>query len=188
MIKAALRNPVAVLMLSIGLLLFGGMSAQRLPVDLFPKISVPVIIVGTSFRGAAPETVEQSVTFPVERAVAQAWNVSTVTSSTRQGLSIVYAWFHWGSDIDAALLDVQQQVQAIGDELPEHARPPMISKFDLSSLPVSFVTVRGGGLDERELFELSNNIIAPQLSGVPGSLPPPSREAGDGSSTSISIP
>ena len=168
MIKAALRNPVAVLMLSIGLLLFGAMSARRLPVDLFPKISVPVIIVGTSFRGAAPETVEQSVTFPVERAVAQAWNVSTVTSSTRQGLSIVYAWFHWGSDIDAALLDVQQQVQAIGDQLPEHARPPMISKFDLSSLPVSFVTVRGGGLDERELFELSNNIIAPQLSSVPG--------------------
>ena len=168
MIKAALRNPVAVLMFSIGLLLLGGFSARRLPVDLFPRLSVPVIIVGTSFRGAAPETVEQSVTFPVERAVAQAWNVSTVTSSTRQGLSIVYAWFHWGSDIDAALLDVQQQVQAIGDSLPEHAKAPMIAKFDLSSLPVAFVTVKGGGLDEREIFELSTNVIAPQLSAVDG--------------------
>ena len=168
MIKAAIRNPVAVLMFSIGLVLMGGVALQRLPVDLFPKLSVPVIIVGTSFRGAAPETVEQSVTFPVEQAVAQAWNIETVTSTTRQGLSIVFAWFHWGSDIDAALLDVQQQVQAIGDTLPEHARPPMIVKFDLSSLPVSFVTVKGGGLDERELFELSNNILAPQLSAVPG--------------------
>lgn len=168
MIKAALRNPVAVLMCSIALLLLGAVSVQRLPVDLFPKLSVPVIIVGTSFRGAAPETVEQSVTFPVEQAVAQAWNIDTVSSSTRQGLSIVYAWFQWGSNIDAALLDVQQQVQAIGDSLPEHTRPPMISKFDLSSLPVSFVTVRGGGLDERELFELANNVIAPQLSSVSG--------------------
>ncbi|MEM6294861.1 MAG: efflux RND transporter permease subunit [Myxococcota bacterium] len=168
MVKAALRNPVAVLMLSIALLLLGGIGAKRLPVDLFPKLSVPVIIVGTSFRGAPPETVEQSVTFPVERAVAQAWNIDTVTSSTRQGLSVVYAWFQWGSDIDAALLDVQQQVQAISDELPEHARAPMISKFDLSSLPISFVTVKGGGLDERQLFELANNVLAPQLSAVDG--------------------
>ena len=106
MIKAAIRNPVAVLMFSIGLVLMGGVALQRLPVDLFPKLSVPVIIVGTSFRGAAPETVEQSVTFPVEQAVAQAWNIETVTSTTRQGLSIVFAWFHWGSDIDAALLDM----------------------------------------------------------------------------------
>ena len=83
MVKAALRNPVAVLMLSIALLLLGGIGAKRLPVDLFPKLSVPVIIVGTSFRGAPPETVEQSVTFPVERAVAQAWNIDTVTSSIR---------------------------------------------------------------------------------------------------------
>jgi CzcA family heavy metal efflux pump len=168
MIKAALRNPVAVLMFSIGLVLFGGVALVRLPVDLFPKLSVPVIIVGTSFRGAAPETVEQSVTFPIEQAVAQAWNIDTVTSSTRQGLSIVYAWFHWGSDIDAALLDTQQQVQAIGDVLPEHARKPMTVKFDLSSLPVSFVTVKGGGLDERQLFELANYQLAPQLSSVPG--------------------
>ncbi len=168
MIKAALRNPVAVLMLSIGILLLGGMAARRLPVELFPNLSVPVIIVGTSFSGASPETVEQSITAPVEQAVAQAWNIETVTSTSQQGLSVVYAWFRWGSDIDAALLDVQQQVAAIGDSLPEHARPPMISKFDLSSLPVAFVTVKGGGLDERELFELANNIIAPQLSGVSG--------------------
>lgn len=168
MVKAALRNPVAVLMLSIGVLLLGGIALKRLPVDLFPRLSVPVIIVGTSFRGAPPETVEQSVTFPIERAVAQAWNIDTVTSSTRQGLSVVYAWFNWGSDIDAALLDVQQQVQAISDTLPEHARAPMISKFDLSSLPISFVTVKGGGLDERELFELANNVLAPQLSAVEG--------------------
>ncbi len=168
MIKAALRNPVAVLMFSIGLLLLGGLAAQRLPVDLFPRLSVPVIIVGTSFRGAPPETVEQSVTFPVERAVAQAWNIATVTSSTRQGLSVVYAWFQWGSDIDTALLDVQQQVQAISDTLPEHARAPMISKFDLSSLPVAFVTVKGGGLDERELYEVAKNVISPQMSSVPG--------------------
>src|SRR5690606_29989210 len=104
----------------------------------------------------------------MERAVSQAWNVETVTSSSRQGLSIVQVWFRWGSDIDAALLDVQQQVQAIGDELPEYARPPMITTFDLSSLPVSFVTVKGGGLDERALYDLAQNFIVPQLASVSG--------------------
>ncbi len=168
MIKAALRNPVAVLMCSLGLLLLGVVSLQRLPVDLFPKLSVPVVIIGTSFPGAPPETVEQSITFPVEQAVAQAWNIDKVTSSTRQGLSIVYAWFRWGSDIDAALLDVQQQVQAIGDSLPEHARRPMIVKFDLSSLPIAYVSVKGGGFDERALYDVARNVITPQLSSVPG--------------------
>src|SRR5690606_23934862 len=98
----------------------------------------------------------------------QTWNIDKVTSSTRQGLSIVYAWFRWGSDIDAALLDVQQQVQAIGDSLPEHARRPMIVKFDLSSLPVAYVSVKGGGYDERALYDIARNIITPQLSSVPG--------------------
>ena len=58
MIKAALRNPIAVLMFSVAILVMGAIATQRLPVDLFPKRSVPVIIVGTSFRGAAPETVD----------------------------------------------------------------------------------------------------------------------------------
>jgi hydrophobe/amphiphile efflux-1 (HAE1) family protein len=168
MIKSALRNPIAVLMVSLGLVLLGAMSLERLPVDLFPKLSVPVVIVGTSFPGAPPETVEQTITFPMEQAVAQAWNIDKVTSSTRQGLSIVYAWFKWGSDIDAALLDTQQQVQAIGDTLPEHARRPMIVKFDLSSLPVAYVSVKGGGLDERALYDLARNVITPQMSSVPG--------------------
>jgi len=166
--KAALRNPVAVLMFCFGLLLLGGLSLERLPVDLFPRLSVPVIIIGTSFPGASPENVEQNITIPMERAVAQAWNVDSVTSSTRQGLSVVQVWFRWGSDIDAALLDVQQQVQAITDQLPEQARPPMVVKFDLSSLPVSFVSVKSPSLDERALFDLSQNVIIPQLSSVPG--------------------
>lgn len=168
MIKASLKNPVAVLVASIAVFLAGGVALTRLPVDLFPELSVPVIIVGTSFPGAAPEAVEQNITIQVERAVAQAWNVDAVTSSSRQGLSIVQVWFRWGSDIDAALLDVQQQVQAIGDILPEHARPPMITKFDLSSLPVSFVTIKGGGLDERALYDIAENIIVPQLASVEG--------------------
>jgi hydrophobe/amphiphile efflux-1 (HAE1) family protein len=167
-IKGSLRNPIAVLMASLGLLLLGAVSVQRIPVDLFPKLSVPVIIIGTSFPGASPLNVEQNVTVPIERAAAQAWNLAYITSSSRQGLSIVQAWFRWGSDVNAALADVQQQVQAVQDNLPEHARAPMIAKFDLSSLPVALVTAKGGGLDERALYDLAQNSIAPQLSALPG--------------------
>jgi CzcA family heavy metal efflux pump len=167
-IKAALRNPIAVFMCSVGVIFFGLIALDRLPVDLFPKLSVPVVFVGTSFPGAAPETVEQAITFPMEQALAQAWNIDRVTSRTRQGLSIVYAWFRWGSDIDAALLDVQQQVQAIGDSLPEHARRPMIVKFDLSSIATCFLSITSDELDERELYDLGRYVISPQLAAVPG--------------------
>jgi hydrophobe/amphiphile efflux-1 (HAE1) family protein len=168
MIRGALRNPIGVLMACLALLLLGGVAVQRIPVDLFPSISVPVIIVGTSMPGASPQTVEQNVTVPIERAVAQAWNLAYITSSSRQGLSIVQAWFRWGTDINAALLDVQQQVQAVSDSLPETARAPLTVKFDLSSLPVAFVTIKGGGQDERALYDLAFNVVAPQLVSIPG--------------------
>ena len=143
MIKSALKNPVAVLMLP-GAVPTGWFVINPLTGRSFPQAVRARCHYRDQLPGASPENVEQNITVPMERAVSQAWNVESVTSSTRQGLSVVQVWFRWGSDIDAALLDVQQQVQAIIDQMPEHARPPMVVKFDLSSLPVSFVSVRGG--------------------------------------------
>ena len=93
--RLALRNPVLILMAALMVLVLGLVSLQRLPVDLFPEISLPVIRVATFYGGAGPADIEQSVTQPMERAVASAPGVDRIESTSKQGLSVVSVWFAW---------------------------------------------------------------------------------------------
>src|SRR5437016_1446051 len=104
--RISLKNPIGVMMVSFAVIVLGVTSLQRLPVDLFPDVPVPVIIVGTFYPGATPEVVEQSVTYPIERAVSQSSNIWYTESLSRYGLSTVAVWFRWGADVNAALLEV----------------------------------------------------------------------------------
>jgi HAE1 family hydrophobic/amphiphilic exporter-1 len=110
--RLALRNPVLILMAALMVLVLGLVSLQRLPVDLFPEISLPVIRVATFYGGAGPADIEQSVTQPMERAVASAPGVDRIESTSKQGLSVVSVWFAWGTDLDNAQFEVQQRVSA----------------------------------------------------------------------------
>jgi len=99
--RLALRNPVLILMLSLMVLVLGFVSHGRLPVDLFPEISVPVIRVATFYSGAGPADLERAITMPVERAVAAAPGVDRVESASKQGVSVVSVWFAYGTDLDS---------------------------------------------------------------------------------------
>ena len=91
--RLALRNPILILMLSLMTVVLGMQSLLRLSVDLFPDITIPVIRLATFYPGAGPADIEKAITVPVERAVAAAPGVDRVESTSRQGVSIVSAWF-----------------------------------------------------------------------------------------------
>ena len=95
--RLALRNPVLILMLSLMTVVLGRVSLQRLSVDLFPNIDIPNIRVATFYTGAGPADVEKSVTQPIERAVSAAPGIDRVESTSRQGVSVVTAWFQYGT-------------------------------------------------------------------------------------------
>ena len=109
--RTALRNPVAILMASVAVVVLGYVSVTRIPVDLFPDITMPVVMVGVVYPGAGPRDIEASVTEQLERAVSSVPGVSYSESTSRQGLAVVRAYFDWGVDVAVGDPDGIQRVQ-----------------------------------------------------------------------------
>jgi hydrophobe/amphiphile efflux-1 (HAE1) family protein len=166
--RLALRNPILILMMSLMVMVLGAVSLDRLSVDLFPEITIPVIRVATFYTGAGPADVEKTITQPIERAVSAAPGVDRVESTSKQGVSLVGAWFSYGTNLDNAQFEVSQRVAQILNTLPPGIQQPFIIKFDVTNIPVVQVAVSGEGLDERQLYDLAYNTIEPQIERIPG--------------------
>jgi CzcA family heavy metal efflux pump len=164
----ALRNAIAILMASLAVTILGLVALGRLPIDLFPNINLPIINIGTVYTGAAVADVEKTVTYPIEKAVSAVSDVKFVESKSRPGLSTVRLWMNWGADVNNGQVEVIQRIQQILNSLPTGIKQPFIVRFDLSNIPVSLITVSGGGLDERQLYDLAYNTIEPQLERLNG--------------------
>ncbi len=139
--RLALRNPVLILMVSLMTIVLGFVSLRRLSVDLFPDITIPVIRVATFYPGAGPGDIEQTITQPIERAVAASPGVDRVESISRQGVSVVSVWFNFGTNLDNAQFEVSQRVAQILNTLPPGLQQPFVLKFDISNIPVVAVAV-----------------------------------------------
>src|SRR5216683_7175823 len=161
--RLALRNPVLILMMSLMTLALGAVSLDRLAVDLFPDITVPVIRVATFYTGAGPVDIEKSITVPIERAVSASPGVDRVESSSKQGVSLVSVWFQFGTNLDTAQFEVSQRVSQILNALPPGIQQPFILKFDITNIPIAAIAITGDGLDERQLYDLAYNTIEPQF-------------------------
>jgi len=166
--RLALRNPVLILMLSLMMTVLGLVSLRRLSVDLFPDITIPVIRVATFYTGAGPIDIEKTITQPIERAVSAAPGVDRVESTSKQGVSVVSAWFAFGTNLDNAQFEVSQRVQQIQNTLPPGLQQPFIIKFDITNIPVVQIAVTADDLDEKQLYDLAYNVIEPQLERLPG--------------------
>ncbi len=166
--RLALRNPVLILMLSLMLIVLGVVSLNRLSVDLFPDITIPVIRIATFYTGAGPQDIEKSITQPIERAVSASPGVDKVESSSKQGVSLISVWFAYGTNLDNAQFEVSQRIAQILNTLPPGIQQPFVIKFDITSIPVVSATVASDLLDEKQLYDLAYNIIEPQLERIPG--------------------
>ncbi|WP_411887552.1 efflux RND transporter permease subunit [Hydrocarboniphaga effusa] len=128
------RRPVAVVMFTLAVLLFGMVSLSRLPVTLLPDLSYPTLTVRTELEGAAPTEIETLLSKPIEEAVGVIKNVRRVTSVSRAGTSDVTLEFNWGTKMDYAVLDVREKLDTL--ELPKESKRPIVLRFDPSSDPV----------------------------------------------------
>ncbi len=164
--KFALRNPITILMLVLGVVLLGFISFSKLPVDMFPDITFPSITIGTFYPGASPVDIEKTVTYPMEKAVSTVNGVKYVSSISRQGASLVTIFFNWGTNLDSAQSDVLQAVNLIHGDLPKDVQYPIIRKFDVSQISILFVALVGGGLTEGQLYDLAYNVVEPEIEHV----------------------
>lgn len=166
--RLALRNPIFILMLSLMVAVLGKVSLDRLSIDLFPDISMPIVRVATFYTGAGPLDIEKAITMPIERAVASTPGIDRVESSSRQGISVVSAWFGYDTNMDNAQFEVSQKVAQILNTLPPGIQQPFVLKMDVNNIPVAQVVVGSSDLDELQLYDLAANTIGPQLERIPG--------------------
>jgi CzcA family heavy metal efflux pump len=166
----SLRNPIAVLMACIGLAVFAAVVTPRMSVDTFPELTPPVLVVGTQAPGLGPKDVEKTITWRLEKYVSATPGVDHVESNSRNGLSIIFVWLKWGTDLNSAQTLVQQQVAFAMAAIPKSlgVLPPFVLQYDPSNAPVVQVAVSGGGLSGPQLFDYAFNSIEPILEGIPG--------------------
>ena len=134
LIHSAVRRPVAVCMMTFAVVLFGFVSLSRLEVTLLPDLTYPTLTVRTDYVGAAPSEIETLLSKPVEEALGIIKNLREVRSISRAGQSDVILEFNWGTEMDFAVLDVRERLDAL--ELPDEASRPLVLRFDPTEDPI----------------------------------------------------
>jgi len=165
----SIRNPYFVIVICLVLLVIGVTSIARMPVDLFPPINLPEVVVATFYSGMPPEDVETDITDPLERFFTLAAGVDHFESRSLLGVSIIKVYFQPGTSADADVTELSNLALADLKRLPPGTLPPVVLKFDASSLPVALVTVKGEGLNETQLHDYAQFQIRNQITTVPGS-------------------
>ncbi len=165
--RVAINRPVTITMVVLALIVLGLVSLTRTPLDLYPDIEFPFVTVVSAYPGAGPEEIETLVTKPIEDRVSTISGVKNVTSTSQEGISMVGIEFYLGTDLDTAANDVREKVDAAGFELPSDMDPPVIEKFELSSLPVMQFAL-SSPRPAQELRRIADDVIKDRLGKLPG--------------------
>src|ERR1700742_976751 len=174
MSRFALRYPYFIIVVCLITCVVGVTSLVRMPVDLFPPIKIPVVVVATFFNGMPPEQIENDITGPFERFFTLASGVDHIESRSLPGVSLVKIYFQPGYNADSAVTSIANLAMADLRRLPPGTLPPVVLKFDASSLPVCLVTLKGDGLNEVQLHDIGQYTVRNQIANVPGaSVPQP---------------
>lgn len=174
MSRFAIRNPHIIVVVCLVLAIVGSTSLVRMPVDLFPNINIPVVVVATFFSGMPPEQVEADITGRFERFFTLASNIEHIESRSLPGVSLIKIYFQPDTDADAAVTNISNLAMANLRRLPPGTLPPVVLKFDASSLPVCLITLKGQGLSETTLRDLGQYAVRNQVANVRGaSVPQP---------------
>jgi HAE1 family hydrophobic/amphiphilic exporter-1 len=170
----SIRNPFFIMVCCLIIAIVGTVTLVRMPVDLFPPINIPVVVVATFYSGMPPQQIEASITNPFERFFTLASGVDHIESRSLPGVSLVKVYFQPGSSADSDVSMIANLAMAQLRRLPQGTLPPVVLKFDASSLPVCLVTLKGQGLNETDLHDLGQYNVRNQIANVPGaSVPQP---------------
>ena len=174
MSRFAIRNPYFIVVICLIIAVVGVTSLVRMPVDMFPAINIPVVVVATFYSGMPPEQIETDITSRFERFFTLGAGIEHIESRSLPGVSVIKVYFQPGTNPDSAVTTISNLAMAQLRRLPPGTLPPVVLKFDASSLPVCLVTFKGEGLNETQLRDLAQFQVRNQIASVPGaSVPQP---------------
>src|SRR5512147_8684 len=172
--RFAIKHPHLIVVLCLMTCVVGGTALMRLPVDLFPAIRIPVVVVATFYSGMPPEQIENDISGRFERFFTLGSGIDHIESRSLPGVSLIKIYFQPGSNADSAVTQIANLAMANLRRLPPGTLPPVVLKFDASSLPVCLITLKGEGLGEAQLRDLGQYNVRNQVANVPGaSVPQP---------------
>lgn len=169
----SLKHPYFIIVLCLFICVLGLTSMVQMPVDMFPPINIPVVLVATFYNGMPPEQIEADITDTFERFFTLGSGIDRMESRSMAGVSLIKIYFQPGTDANADVTQISNLAMADLRRLPQGTLPPVVMKVDASSLPVCLLTVEGEGLNETQLHDYLQYQIRNQIAGVPGATVPP---------------
>ena len=163
MSRFAIRNPYFIVVVCLIIAVVGVSSLARMPVDMFPAMNIPVVVVATFYSGMPPEQIETDITSRFERFFTLGSGIEHIESRSLPGVSVIKVYFQPGTNPDSAVTTISNLAMAQLRRLPPGTLPPVVLKFDASSLPVCLVTFKGEGLNETQLRDLAQFQVRNQI-------------------------
>jgi len=170
--KFAIHNSYFILAVCLLIAVIGVTALTRMPVDMFPSMNIPVVVVATFYNGMAPQEIEADITSRFERFFTLGSGIEHIESRSLPGVSIIKVYFQPGTNSDSAVTTISNLAMAQLRRLPPGTLPPVVLKFDASSLPVCLVTLKGEGLNETQLRDIAQFSVRNQLARVAGASVP----------------
>lgn len=170
----AIKYPFFVLMMCLIVVVVGVTTVIGMPVDLFPQVNIPVVVVATFYSGMPPQQIESDITNSYERFFTLGSGIDHIESRSLPGVSLIKIYFQPGVDSNSAVSNISNLAMANLRRLPPGTLPPVVLKFDASNMPVCLITLKGQGLNETQLKDLAQFSVRNQVANVPGaSVPQP---------------
>jgi len=169
----SLRHPYFIVVVCLFVCVLGLTALAQMPVDMFPPINIPVVMVATFYSGMPPQQIEADITDTFERFFTLGSGIDHMESRSMSGVSLIKIYFQPGTDANADVTQISNLAMADLRRLPQGTLPPVVMSMDASSLPVCLLTVEGQGLNETQLHDYLQFAIRNQIAGVPGATVPP---------------
>jgi hydrophobic/amphiphilic exporter-1 (mainly G- bacteria), HAE1 family len=169
----SIKHPYFIIVLCLFVCVLGLTSVVQMPVDMFPPINIPVVLVATFYNGMPPQQIEADITDTFERFFTLGSSIDHMQSRSMAGVSLIWVYFQSGTDANADTTQISNLAMADLRRLPEGTLPPVVLSTSASNLPVCLLTVGGEGLNETQLHDYLQYQIRNQIAGVPGATVPP---------------
>ncbi|MDB5111378.1 MAG: efflux transporter permease subunit [Mucilaginibacter sp.] len=174
LIKSALRKPITIIVVVAGFILFGIAALTQINIDIFPNLNLPSIYVAQPYGGMSPQQMEGFISSNYQGLYLYITGIKSVEANNVQGLSLLKLSFYNGTNMAQAAAEVTSLTNRAFASMPDGTPPPIILRFDASSLPVGQLTLSSNKRNNNELQDLASTLVRPTFSSVPGlSSPPP---------------
>ena len=160
-VRLALSRPYTFVVMAILIVLLSGVSIFQMPTDIFPEIDIPIVMVIWTYRGMAADEVEKRITTLCERSIGgNVNNIRRMESQTVNGVSVMKIYFHPNASVDAAIAQVTAMCQSIRAIMPPGIQPPIVLRFNASSVPILQISLSSKTLSESEVYDFASGSSA----------------------------